>query len=214
MVNLLQYQSTISHPTQMRVDGGDNFSAFGDNHLFCVLFVEPNCVNVAGGSTFSVAGMVMVTFMFPDSPTLQTLTPILYTHIDRTHTLPIGALKLYSGFCGDFHEDLFSCNSCDSQGHTFSFKTIREKNWLQKPSGHQEGSITIYRSSTTSFTNHHDHETLPQCSIHPHFLWTCLPSAYSPNGQTRDIHRTTKFYPQIIPPLPLLIYCQGITLAS
>ena len=64
MVNLLQYQSTVSHTTHMGVGGGANYRAFWYKHLFYVLFVRPNSVHVAGGSTLSadVVGLVPVMF--------------------------------------------------------------------------------------------------------------------------------------------------------
>ena len=52
MVKLLQWQSIISNPNQMTVDGGDNFHYFGYKHLFYILFVIPTSVHVSGRSTF------------------------------------------------------------------------------------------------------------------------------------------------------------------
>ena len=41
MVNLLQFQSTLSYTNQMKDDLGDNFRAFGDKYLFYVYFLDP-----------------------------------------------------------------------------------------------------------------------------------------------------------------------------
>ena len=68
MVNLLQYQSTVSNPTHMWVNGGSNCRSFWDKHLFYILFVRPNYVHVARGSTLLAAGMVLVPLILPGYP--------------------------------------------------------------------------------------------------------------------------------------------------
>ena len=122
MLKLLQYQSTVSHPTQMQVDGGDNYNYFGNKHLVYVLFVKPTSVYVTGGSIFSdsIAGLVPV--MFPGPPTLHSLDKAYWNPIYLTKNLSLSALKLYSGFCRDSHESLSSCTFFNSQGHTFPVK--------------------------------------------------------------------------------------------
>ena len=57
----------------MRVDGGDNCHAFGDEHLLYILFVRPNSVHVYDSSTLLDDGVGLVPFMFPGSPTLHSL---------------------------------------------------------------------------------------------------------------------------------------------
>ena len=76
MFNILQFQSTVSHPTQMQVDGGANFHTFGGKHLFYILFVIPNYDHVAGGSTFLDYGVVLVPVKFPGYHTLHSLSPV------------------------------------------------------------------------------------------------------------------------------------------
>ena len=71
MVNLIQCQSTASHPIQMRVYGGSNFCAFGFKHLFYLLFVGPTYVHVSGGSTFSDSVVGLVPVLFTGSLTLH-----------------------------------------------------------------------------------------------------------------------------------------------
>ena len=128
MLNLLQSQSTLSHPTHMRVDGGSSCHAFGDKHLFNVLFVRPTDVHFSGGSTFSAAGMGLVPFMFPGFPTLHSLDPAYCTPTYRTNTLSLITINFYSSFHGPSRESLSSCTSCDSQGRTFSVETISKNN--------------------------------------------------------------------------------------
>ena len=71
MVNLIQCQSTASHPTQMRVDVRANSHGFGDKHLFYLLFVRPTSFHVAGGSIFSLSGVGMVPVILSGYPTLH-----------------------------------------------------------------------------------------------------------------------------------------------
>ena len=65
MVNILQPQPTVSHPTQMQVDGGASCHDFWYKHLFIVLFVRPTSAHVAGGSTLSDAVMGIAPVMLP-----------------------------------------------------------------------------------------------------------------------------------------------------
>ena len=64
MVKLLHSQSTVSHPTQMQVDGGANCHDFWDKHIFYVLFIRTTSVHFDGGSNFSDTGVGLVPFMF------------------------------------------------------------------------------------------------------------------------------------------------------
>ena len=107
MVNIIQSQSTLSHPTQMKVDGGAGFHGFGYKHPFYALFVRPTYIHVAVNSAFSASGMVLVTVMFPDSPTLHALDPAYWTRTYCTNTLPLSAIKLCISFCGESHEALY-----------------------------------------------------------------------------------------------------------
>ena len=75
MVKLLHSQSTVSHTTQMQVDGGANCHDFWDKHLFYVLFYRTTSVHVSGRSIFSVSGVGLVLVMLPGSPTLKSLAP-------------------------------------------------------------------------------------------------------------------------------------------
>ena len=108
MVNILQPQSTVSHITQMQVDGGDNCHTFWDKKLFYVLFVRPTSDHVAGGSTFSSTGVGLVSVMLTVSLTIHSLAPAYCTPTDFTNTLSLSALKLYSFFSGASHEALSS----------------------------------------------------------------------------------------------------------
>ena len=106
MVNLLQHQPTVSHVTQMRVDGGANCRDFWDKHLLYVLFVRPTSVHVSDGSTFSAAGVGLVPLMLPGFLTFHSLDTAYWTPTERTNTLYPITLKLYSGFCGPPYEAL------------------------------------------------------------------------------------------------------------
>ena len=75
MVKLLHYKSNVSHPTQKLVDGGSSCRDFWDKQVFYVLFVRPTYVHVTDGSTFSCAGVGLVTVMLPGYPKLHPLAP-------------------------------------------------------------------------------------------------------------------------------------------
>ena len=49
----------------MLADGGDNYHALRDKHLFYILFFRPISVHVSGGSTFSASVVGLVPGMFP-----------------------------------------------------------------------------------------------------------------------------------------------------
>ena len=127
MVKLLQCQSTVSHPTHMWVDGGDNYHYFGDKHLFNILFVRPTYVHVTVISTFSDSGVVLVPVNFPGSHTLHSLSPEYWNPTYLTNILSLISLKFYSGFLGACHETLSSCTFHNSQGFNFTIKTTRKK---------------------------------------------------------------------------------------
>ena len=71
MVNLLQSQSTVSHPSWMQVYVGANCHAFWDKNLCYALFVRTTSVHVECGSPFSVDGIVMLSIIFTGSLTLH-----------------------------------------------------------------------------------------------------------------------------------------------
>ena len=62
--------------------------------------------------------------MFPAYLTLHSLAPAYWIPTYQNNTLSLISIKLYSRFCGAPHEALPSCTFCDSQGHTFSTKTM------------------------------------------------------------------------------------------
>ena len=93
----------------MRVDGGDNCHAFWDKHLFYILFFIPTSVHVAGGSTFSTTVVGLIFVMLPGYPTLHSSDKYYWNPIDRTNTLYLSALNMYSEFIGSYHESLSSC---------------------------------------------------------------------------------------------------------
>ena len=92
----------------MRVGGGANCHDFVDKHLFYGLFGRPTSIHVAGGSTFSVDIVGLVTVVLPGYLTLHLFAPDYWTPTDRTNTLSISALKLYRFFCSYYHESLSS----------------------------------------------------------------------------------------------------------
>ena len=59
-------------------------------------------------------------------------TPLILSILMDPHrphkTLSLIILKLYSGFCWSYHEDLSSCTLRDSQSHTFFAKKICKNN--------------------------------------------------------------------------------------
>ena len=128
MLNLHQYQSSISHNSQVQVDGRANSRSFWYNHLFYVLFVRPTSVHVAGVSTFSASDVCLVRFLFPGSLTLHSLSPSYCTPTDSINTLSLVILKFYSFFHGSSHEALVSCNFRNFQGHTFVAKKVSKNN--------------------------------------------------------------------------------------
>ena len=100
-------------------------------------------------------------------------------------------------------------HSLTLKSNFFLSKRLEKEPWLHQPSCCQKVTITPYIYAPPSFPSHHENEPQPQCSIFPPTFWTCLPSSYSTNGQSWDIHWTTRVYPHTIPPLLVLYYIQG-----
>ena len=128
MVKILQYQSTVSHPTHMRFDGEANFHAFWDKHKFYVLLLIFNYVHVAGSSTLSSSNVGLVPIMSPGYLILHSLDTAYWIPTEHTNNPPLKIIKLYGNFCGTSHEALSSCTFCDSKYHTFFVKTISRNN--------------------------------------------------------------------------------------
>ena len=100
----------------MIVYGGANCHAFGDKHLFYVLFVRPTFSHVDGGSTLSADGVGLVPIMLPGYLKLHSLNPAYWNPTYQKKPLSLSALKLYGGFRGAYHETLSSYTFRDSQG--------------------------------------------------------------------------------------------------
>ena len=196
----------------MWVDGGANFHYFWDKHLFYVLFVIPTSVHVSGGYNLSADCIVMVPVMLPGYMTLHSLVIAYWTPTYRTNTLSISDLNLYRIFLGTPMKPFHHATSATLKATNFLSKQLEKKSWLNQPSGNQYRSITSYIPTPPFLPKHHLHELQPKCYIHPKTLWTWLPSAHSTDVQPWDIHRTTKVYPQTLPPLPCLYYYQGTPL--
>ena len=84
----------------MRVDRGANCHVFWDDFLFYVLFFRPTYVCVAGGSTFSAAGVGLVPVTFPGSLTLPSLDPSYWTFTGLINALFRSALNCMTFFEG------------------------------------------------------------------------------------------------------------------
>ena len=106
MVKLLQFQSKVSHPTQMRVDREDNCHDFGISTSFITYLLDPLLSMLLVASTFSAAGVDLVPVTFQGSHKLHSLNPAYWTPTDHTHTLYLSVFNLYSGFLGASHEAL------------------------------------------------------------------------------------------------------------
>ena len=74
-MRILQFQSTIPHPTQMRGNVGANCRYFWYKNLFYILFVGPISVHGAGGYTlwYDIVGLVPV--MLLGYHTIDSLDP-------------------------------------------------------------------------------------------------------------------------------------------
>ena len=79
MIKLLQWQSTLSNPNQIRVDGGANFHVFWYKNLFYISFVRPTPVQVSGRSTFSAASVGLVSVKLPGWHILHSLASSYWT---------------------------------------------------------------------------------------------------------------------------------------